>query len=453
MMEELHNKEDNTISNNSANITDLNDDCLECIFERIHDLPNQIQIAKSCRRFRNIIVDLWKRQPEYKILAFNELPTVLPNYEDFEYFLKAMKCEFHTLRIIDECLNVFLKEMEECGIDCFTAIERCEFQDDIMDCYPQDEDMELLTKLVPNLKYLHITVPITGHYLTNLKYLEELHLYDEQTKVYEMKEKYLKDILLNLKYLKVLDMRTFEVSHLQLMPEISECLNLQELKLNLNSLKPVLEQVLKLPRLKHLQVLLDQDIDISRLQNIDTFDYKIYETKEYYHILREKGSLLQGLAIDFHFLPVSDTWLTDFHYLNPSNLKLLALCNYDFKSHEECLCCPFNRLEILCLRHAQNLEAVMILDILHLCPKLKHLDISYCLNLDASLLDSLAKYLQKEKRSNALCVYYRMSGLEDEIEKNFAFWTSQKYLQLRNDFPPGSDVGLSYVQRGFAFYF
>lgn len=37
--------------------------------------------------------------------------------------------------------------------------------------------------------------------------------------------------------------------------------------------------------------------------------------------------------------------------------------------------------------------------------------------------------------------------------QNFAFWASQKYLQLRNDFPPGSDIGLSYVQRGFAFYF
>ncbi|KAM7355494.1 uncharacterized protein ACRADG_001526 isoform 1-T1 [Cochliomyia hominivorax] len=447
--------QDNTTSsaNGSAHITDLNDDCLECIFERIQDLPNQIQIAKSCRRFRNIVVGMWKRQPEYKILTFNELPTVLPNYNDFEYFLKAMKTEFHTLRIIDECLNVFLKEMEECGIDCFTSIERCEFQDDILDCYPQDEDIESLTKLVPNLKYLLITVPITGHYLTNLKYLEELHLYDKQTKVYEMKEKYLKDILLNLKYLKVLDIRTFEVSQLKLMPEISECINLQELKLNLNSLKPVLDRVLKLPSLKHLQVLLDQDIDVSRIQNIDTFDYKIYETKEYYHILREKGALLQGLAIDFHFLPVSDTWISDFHCLDPSNLKLLALCNYDFKSQEECLCCPFNRLEILCLRHAQNLEPLMILDILHLCPKLKHLDISYCLNLDASLLNSLANYLQKEKRSSSLCVYYHMSGLDDEIEKNFAFWTSQKHLQLRKDFPPGSDNGLSYVQRGFAFYF
>lgn len=403
--------------NGTANITKLNDDCLECIFERINDLPNQIQIAKTCRRFRNIIVSMWKRQAEYKILTFNELPTVLPNYDDFEYFLKAMENEFHTLRIIDECLNVFLKEMEECGIVCFTAIERCEFQNDIMDCYPQDEDMETLTKLVPNLKYLHITVPITGHYLTNLKYLEELHLYDEQTKVYEIKEKYLKDILLNLKYLKVLDIRTFEVSYLQLMPEISQCINLQELKLNLNTLKPVVQDVLKLPKLKHLQVLLDQDIDVSSIINIDTYDSKIYETKEYYQILREKGALLQGLAIDFHFLPVNDTWTTDVHCLNPSNLKLLALCNYDFKSPQECWCCPFNRLEILCLRHARNLDTLTILQILHLCPKLIHLDISFCINLKVSLLSSLVTYLEKEKRTTTLYVYYRMTSLEVEIEK------------------------------------
>lgn len=449
-MEEQQNNDDD---HNPVTIMDMNEDCLECIFERIQDLPQQIHVAKCCKRFRNIMVGLWKRQPEYKILAFNELPNMLPNLNDLEYFLNAMKREFHTLRIIDDCLNVFLKEMEECGIDCFTAIERCEFQDDIMDCYPQDEDMELFTKLVPNLKYLYITVPITGHHIINFKHLEELHLYDEQNKVYEMHEEYLKEILLNLKSLKVLDIRSFEASHLKLMPEIAECLQLEELKLNLYTLKPVLDQVLKLPRLKHLKVLLDQDIDVSTIHNIDTFDYKIYETKEYYYILKEKGVHLRGLAIDFHFLPVISTWLNDFHCLNPANLKILALCNYDFSSHDNCLCCPFTGLEILCLRHAQHLKSVMLLQILHMCPKLKHLDISYCLNLDVSLLNQLSEYLQKEKRSTSLCVYYRMSGLETEIEKNFTFWTSQKYIQLRNDFPPGSDVGLSYVQRGFAFYF
>lgn len=360
---------------------------------------------------------MWKRQPENKILDFNELVTKLPNYDDLKYFLRAMKDDFHTLRLIDECLNVFIKEIEDCDIDCFSAVERCEFQDDIMECYPQDEDMETLTKLVPNLKYLHITVPITGHYITNLKYLEELHLYDEQKKVYEMQEKYLKDILLQLKYLKVLDIRTFEVSNLMLTPEISGCINLQELKLNLNSLKPVLELVLKLPSLKHLQVLLDQDLDVESIQNVDAFDHKIYETKEYYRILREKGANLRGLAIDFHFLPVSDTWMTDFNYLNPSNLKLLALCNYDFKLQEDHLCCPFSCLEILCLRHSHNLRTIMLLEILHLCPKLKHLDVSYCFNLDKTLLNSLAEFLEKEKRSQALCIYYRMSGLEKEIEK------------------------------------
>lgn len=400
----------------TTSINDLNDDCLECIFERIQDLPNQIQIAKCCQRFRSVMIGLWKRQPQNRVLAFNVLPTILLNYDDFEFYLKAMRTEFHTLQIIDDCLNVFLKEMEECGIECLSEVDRCEFHDDVTECYPDDSDIESLSRLVPNLKYLQITVPISGRNLTKFQYLEELHLYDEQTKVSEIDNDSLRDIFLNLKQLRVLDIRTFEFSRLQLMPEIRHCTSLEVLKLNLNTLKTALDYVLKLPHLKQLKVLLDQDIDVSLIENVDTYDYKIYETQEYYHILREKGPSIQGIAVDFHFLPVSSTWQTDFRCLNPENLRILALCNYSFTALDYEKSC-FAHLEILCLRHSENLQTYNILDMLRLCPVLKHLDVSYCLNLDKSLLNALTRFWENEKRTQALCVYYRMSGLETEIEK------------------------------------
>ncbi|XP_005179252.1 uncharacterized protein LOC101901515 [Musca domestica] len=441
-----------TTSTPSTTINDLNDDCLECIFEWIQDLPNQIQIAKCCRRFRNVMLNLWRRQPQHRTLAYNILPTIVQNYDHLAYYLRLMQGEFQILQIIDDCLNVFLKEMEECGIDCLPRVERCEFHDDVTECYPNDEDIECLSRLVPNLKYLQITVPITGRNLSKFQYLEELHLYDDQTKAKEIEDDALRDILLNLKQLRVLDIRNFETSRLRLMPEILQCTSLQVLKINLNTLKDALECVLKLPQLKQLKVLLDQDIDVSLIGNVDTYDYKIYETQEYYHILKEKGPNIKGLAVDFHFLPVSSTWNVDFLCLNPEKLRILALCNYNFTASKYENCC-FAHLEILCLRHSENLEAVAILDMLQLCPVLKHLDISYCLNLDKSLLNALTRYLEGEKRSHTLYVYYRMSGLEVEIEKNLSFWSRQKYIKLLNDFPPDSDLGLSYVQRGYAFYF
>ncbi|XP_013111210.2 uncharacterized protein LOC106089778 [Stomoxys calcitrans] len=433
-------------------IYDLNDDCLECIFERIQDLPTQIQISKCCQRFQSVIQNLWKRQSHHRVLAFNMLPTILQNYDDFGHYLRALRTEFDTLLIIDDCLNVFLKEMEECGIESLPAVEKCEFHDDVTECYPNDDDIESLSRLVPNLKYLQITVPISGRNLTKFHNLEELHLYDEQTKSIEMDENAFRDVLLNLKNLRVLDIRNYECSQLKLSSAILKCTKLEVLKLNLNTLKPGLDYVLKMPHLKQLKVLLDQEIDVSQIENVDTHDYMIYETEEYYHILREKGSHILGLAVDFHFLPVSSTWFKDFRLLNPENLRLLALSNYEFTADEYENCC-FPHLEMLCLRHSEKLHAVTVLEMLHLCPVLKHLDLCYCLNLDKSLLNGLTIFLQNQKRSHALCVYYRMSGLEKEIEENSTFWTSQKYLKLLNDIPPDSDIGLSYVQRGFAFYF
>lgn len=400
----------------NTTINDLNDDCLECIFEHIQDLPNQIQIAKCCQRFRDIMIGLWTRQSHRRVLAFNVLSTTLVNYGDLRYYLTAMRTEFHTLQIIDDCLNVFLKEMEDCGIQCFPCVERCEFHDDITDCYPCDKDVDALSKLVPNLKYLQITVPITGKHLINFQNLEELHLYGEQTKDKEIETEVLRQILLNLQHLRVLDLRTFEMSSLRLVPEISQCSRLEVLKLNLSTLKPMVNQVLELPQLKQLKVLLDTQYDLSMVDNIDNYDYKIYDTQEYHQIIRQKGAQIQGIAVDFDFLPVSSTWLNDFGYLEPANLKLLALCNNQFNANEYDKC-QFSRLEMLCLRHSHNLQRSDILEMLHLCPVLKHLDISYCLNLDTSLLRDISNYLQKEKRNHVLRIYYRMSGLETEIEK------------------------------------
>ncbi|XP_075163866.1 uncharacterized protein LOC142236521 [Haematobia irritans] len=448
---EEDNREKDAIT--TTTIEDLNDDCLEYIFECIKDLPTQIKISKCCRRFQSVILNLWRRQPHLRILDYSVLPTILQNYEEFGYYLRTMRLEFNTLLIVDDCLNVFLKEMEECGIASLPSVLRCWFNDDITECYPEDDDVESLTRLVPNLKYLKITVPISGRHLSNFRHLEELHLYDEKTKLIEIEDDAFRDILLNVKNLKVLDVRTFECSHLKLTSDILECTSLEVLKLNLNTLKSGLEYVLQLPHLKQLKVLLDQEIDVSQIENVDTYDYRIYETEEYYHILREKGTQIQGLAVDFHFLPVSSTWMkNDFRCLKPENLRILALCNYDFEVEDYGNCC-FAHLELLCLRHSERLHAVTILDMLHLCPVLKHLDLCYCLNLDKSLLNGLITFLQNQNRPDALCVYYRMSGLEKEIEENSAFWTSQKYLKLSNDFPPDSDMGLSYVQRGYAFYF
>uniref|UniRef100_A0A1B0G157 F-box domain-containing protein n=1 Tax=Glossina morsitans morsitans TaxID=37546 RepID=A0A1B0G157_GLOMM len=437
----------------AVSLENLNDDCLECIFERINDSPAQIQVARTCKRFRYIMLRLWRRNPDNRILVLEHWTNILPHSEDLEYFLQAMRKEFHTVRLIDECLSVFLREMEEMGIKEIPGVERCELQDEIMECYPKDEDIESLTKLLPNLKYLSLNTPITGCFISKFEYLEELHLYAEYSKVFEMKPEFLNELLLNLRYLRVLDIRTFEVSKLTLTPDIAKCMVLQELKLNLNTLKTALDYVLMMPQLRHLKVLLDQDVDFSSILNVDSFDYKIYETKEFIHILEEKSSSIIGLAVDLYFMPLSLNWDFELKYLNCSKLKLLALCNCDYESNFFDRYTHMNQLEILCLRHASSLENDTVMKFLKACPQLQHLDISYCMQVNKSLLTAITEYLSQQERAHKLCIYYRMSGLEPEVERNSAYWSSQKYVRLCFDFPPNSDIGLSYVYRGFVFNF
>ncbi|XP_037934837.1 uncharacterized protein LOC119669125 [Teleopsis dalmanni] len=439
------------MQNEIPSLYDLNDDCLDYIFRKIVYLPDQLKISRVCTRFQNIYTRIWNANSNYRILELNEWRSIFPKIEDLQYFLHVMQFYFKEFVITEDCLSETLKDLEEWNITCLPSVERCDLSD-FVDCYPNDCDIFNLTNLLPNLKYLRLTAPITGRFLTNFKYLEELHLYDEQEKELEISANYLKDICVELKQLRILDIRTFNASHLSL-THIEYCKNLEVLKLNLSVLKTIVCDVLKLPKLKTVTVLLDFIVNASSIQSPDTFSTKIYQTKEFYYILNTESERITGISIDNYFMPLKEDWDDNLDIFKHCKLEYFAFCNSSFESTALEKYTKMKNLKLLCLRNWSLLSKDVLLRFIELCPNLQHIDVSYCKNLDKSFLYDAVELLKQHKH-RTINVYYLLSGLEDEIENvNINFWVQQKYIHLSADFPPDSERGLSYVDRGFQFDF
>ncbi|XP_017102572.2 uncharacterized protein [Drosophila bipectinata] len=445
-------------------ILQLNDDCLEEIFDRLQDLHSEVAFSQTCQRMQHICLSKWRISRAYEQLDLDKWREMLPNYEDLVYFLAQMRPYLKEM-CASSCLCALLKDLDEMQISVFPRVTSFYYDPEELDCYPSNRSIRKLAQLLPGLQKLRLTTPIDGRYLSHFEHLQELHLYEDQHKAYELQQEYLDEICQKLHDLKVLDIRTYDViSKLQLGNCLQSLRNLTVLKLNLATLKPVLPEVLELPSLRQLVVLLDNEWHIPPLVSPDSYDHKIREVGEFYDIMERRAKDIVGFTVDGYYMPLEPGWDAELPIWAHRKLKRLAICSWshaaDYLERYTCM----EDLRLLCLRNWNELSDEILLRLVELCPHLEHLDVSYCRELTANFLPrALAILKQREPRKQMpgyrhtppLMLYYVLSGFEDFIDKSNLKSSPdyRGYIVFTADFPLGSERGLSFVDRGYQFEF
>ncbi|XP_017072504.1 uncharacterized protein LOC108108817 [Drosophila eugracilis] len=442
----------------------LNDDCLDEIFDRLQDLPTEVSFARSCQRFRQICVAKWRTCRAYEQLDLDKWREMLPNYEDLVYFLTQMRLHIREM-CVSSCLCALIKDLDEMHITELPLVFSFYYDAEDVDCYPSNRSIRKLAQLLPGLRKLRLTTPIDGRYLSHFRHLQELHLYEDQHKAYELQQEYLDEVCHKMHDLRVLDIRTYDmISKLQLGNCLQSLRSLVVLKLNLATLKPILPAVLELPSLKKLVVLLDNEWHIPPLVSPDNYDHKIREVSEFYEIMERKAKDIVGFAVDGYYMPLEPGWDEKLPIWTHRRLKCLAICSWthhaDYLERYTCM----TDLQLLCLRNWNELSDDILLRFVELCPKLEHLDVSYCRDLTPnflpralSVLTQREPYKQKSgfARSLPLQLYYDLCGFEDFVDKGNLRNSPEYrgYIVFTADFPVDSERGLSFVDRGYQFEF
>lgn len=171
----------------------LNNDCLECIFERLQDLRSEVAFARVCQRFHWICLSRWRSSHEYDQLDIEQWRELLPNYDDLCYFIREMRPYIRHMHV-SSCLCTLLKDLDEMKIYVLPNVISFYYDPEDMDCYPSDRSICKMAKIMPNLLQLRLTTPIQGRYIPNFRNLQELHLYEDQHKAYELQQEYLDEI-------------------------------------------------------------------------------------------------------------------------------------------------------------------------------------------------------------------------------------------------------------------
>ncbi|XP_030570081.1 uncharacterized protein LOC115769413 [Drosophila novamexicana] len=453
-----------TPSEQTPYIFKLNNDCLECIFERLQDLRSEVAFARVCQRFQWICLNRWRGSHAYDQLDMEKWRELLPNYEDLCYFIKQMR-PFIRHMTVSSCLCTLIKDLDEMQIYVLPNVTSFYYDPEDMDCYPSDRSICKMAKMMPNLLRLRLTTPIQGRYLSNFRHLQELHLYEDQHKAYELQQEYLDEICSQLLNLQVLDIRMYDViSKLRLNNCVDYLQNLSILKLNLATLKSVLTEVLKLPALKQLVVLLDTEWCIPPMASVDSYDHKIREVREFYDIMERKAPDIIGVAVDGYYMPLEPGWDADLSIWSHRKLQRLAICSWthavDFLERYTCM----TNLQLLCLRNWTYLCDDILLKFIELCPHLHHLDVSYCRELTPNFLQRALNILKQREpnkqnnkfmRTQPLLIYYVLCGFEDYVDvKELKHSPEYKeYIMFMDAFPVSSERGLSFVDRGYQFDF
>eukprot|EP00099_Drosophila_melanogaster_P022008 NP_649366.1 uncharacterized protein Dmel_CG7148 [Drosophila melanogaster] len=445
-------------------ILQLDDDCLAEIFDRLQDLPSEVSFARTCRRVQYICLSKWRTSHAYEQLDLEKWRVLLPNHEDLVYFLTQMRPYIREMGG-SSCLCSILKDLDEMHIAELPMVTSFYYDPDGVDCYPTNRSIRKLARLLPGLKKLRLTTPIDGRYLSNFQHLQELHLYEDQHKAFELQQKYLDEVCRTLHDLRVLDIRTYDmISKLQLGNCLQSFKNLTDLKLNLATLKPILPAVLELPSLRKLVVLLDNEWHIPPLVSPDSYDHKIREVSEFYEIMAFKAKDIVGFAVDGYYMPLEPGWDEKLPIWTHRRLKRLAICSWthsaDYLKRYTCM----TELQLLCVRNWNDLSDEILLEFVELCPRLEHLDVSYCRNLTPTFLPRALSILKRREpfkqktgvgRSPPLKLYYDLSGFEDFVDRaNLKSSLEYRgYIVFTADFPVDSERGLSFVDRGYQFEF
>ncbi|SPP76418.1 uncharacterized protein LOC117579791 [Drosophila guanche] len=446
-----------------AEILKLNDDCLEEIFERLPDLQTEIYFSQVCQRFQNISLGKWRISHTYDTMDLEKWRELLPNFEDLYYFIHLLQPYIKEM-YVSSCLCTLLKDLDEIHITELPQVTSFYYDPEDVDCYPSNRSIRKLTLIVPGVRRLRLTTPTDGRYLSHFKHLEELHLYEDQHKAYELRQQYLDEVCHRCD-LKVLDIRTFDgVSKLRLNNCVKSLQSLTTLKLNLSTIKSVLPEIMKLPALKQLVVLLCSEWHIPAEVSPDWYDPKIREVEEFYAIMEQKAKEIICVAVDGYYMPLEPGWDKNLPIWPHKNLQRLAICSWDHSTDylERYTC--MKDLQLLCLRNCTHLNDDVLLKFVDLCPRLQQLDVSYCREVTPSFLSRALKILKQKdphRQNSGYCktpplfIFYVLSGFEEYVDKeNLKTSPDYKdYIVFKPDFPVRSERGLSFVDRGYQFEF
>ncbi|XP_026845382.1 uncharacterized protein LOC6595893 [Drosophila persimilis] len=446
-----------------SEILKLNDDCLEEIFERLPDLPTEIYFSEVCQRFQNIALGKWRISHTYDTMDLEKWRELLPNFDDLYYFIHLMQPYIKEM-YVSSCLCTLLKDLDEIHITELPQVTSFYYDPEDVDCYPSNRSIRKLTLIVPGVRRLRLTTPTDGRYLSRFKHLKELHLYEDQHKAYELRQQYLDEVCHRCD-LQVLDIRTFDgISKLRLNNCVKSLQSLTTLKLNLATIKSVLPEIMKLPSLKQLVVLLCSEWHIPAEVCPDEYDPKIREVEEFYAIMEHKAKEITCVAVDGYYMPLEPGWDRDLPIWPHKKLQRLAICSWDHSTEylERYTC--MKDLQLLCLRNCTHLNDDVLLKFVDLCPRLQHLDVSYCREVTPSFLSRALKILKQKdphrqqtgySKTPPLFIYYVLSGFEDFVDKENLKTSPEyrEYIVFKPDFPVRSERGLSFVDRGYQFEF
>ncbi|EDW79543.1 uncharacterized protein Dwil_GK20358 [Drosophila willistoni] len=447
----------------TSQIMKLNDDCLACIFERLQDLHTEMAVSRVCRRFQSICLTQWRYSHSYNCLDLDEWREILPNSEDLIYFLQLMRPYIKEL-FVNSCLRTLLKDLSDMKIYVLPMVTCFYYEPEDVDCYPSDKSLLRMAQMLPNLRRLRLTTPIQGRYLSNFRQLQELHLYDDQHKDYELQQKYLDDLCNQLVDLRVLDIRMYDsISKLRL-DNCVQCLkNLTTLKLNLATLKSVLYEVLELPSLRQLVVLLDTEWPNQPQVSVDNYDENDCLAYEFYEIMERKAKNIIGFAVDGYYMPLEPGWNAKLPIWTHKKLQRLAICSWTHSVDHLERYTRMTDLRLLCLRNCSNLNDDFLIKFIESCPRLQFLDVSYCRELTPKFLERSLQLLKlREPRKDRpdlrltppLLIYCELCGFEDFVKsKNLYNSADYRDYIVFADYFPFSERGLSFVDRGYQFDF
>ncbi|XP_037936300.1 uncharacterized protein LOC119670205 [Teleopsis dalmanni] len=439
----------NTIS---LQLTDLNEDCLLQIFNML-SLEDQIKVSKVCTHFFVVCKNVWRRNKKYLTLDFSQWNAMLPQTGDCQYFLNIMQPYIKEFKHDFDGIYQIPNELKKFVAKGFHSVERCVISRDGYNSLQYISIIGMtfiyeLAKLFPNVKYLRICDDITGQYLTSFRSLEELHLYEKEDKIFELYNDHLANICIELKMLRVLDIRNFNVSEL-LLTHIDCCNNLEVLKLNRNTLVPVVHNILQLPKLKTVVVLFDFNINCTSIEHIDTFNFKVFPTVEFFHIINSASNRIIGMSMDHYYMNLIENWDENLKIFDYCKLEHLALCGYHFDDVRLEKYANMKNLKSLWFRMSTSVSKSNLLRFIEFCPQLREIDITCCCDLNSSFLYEAMDLIKKLKRK-PITLYYQLSGLQDEIEIiNPKFWSEQQYINCISGSPENND----YAERSFHFDF
>ncbi|XP_053952411.1 uncharacterized protein LOC128859495 [Anastrepha ludens] len=404
------------------NVLSLNDYCLEIICGLL-GLRDRIRFARVCNRFEEVFKMLSRRA--YKRFEFHKLlGMALWEIRDFFRFAGKniervsgavpLKNRQHIIPlIITCCVNLKRITLYDCKIkrNCLKKFfrnfhllrelhfHRCDLHDLSIQSLQYLTQLESLT-LSDNWK-------ITGKFMKSLVQLKVLNLYNCSN----IKTSNLIKICRSMPNLKSLDIRHCErLSPIFFNSMAEHCPQLEILKISCPY-----EHVSLLPRLKHLELILDTSLSGSH-------------TQIFFKLVENKSQQLETLKI-YGTNSINPQEISFISKLK--NLKSLYCANNQaIDTNALRKLCQLEQLEELVIRNSGNITNEALIKLLRSCKHLRHLKIEFCEQITCEFVLEAINILKDRKDGSQLPFVLFVYGTS--IDK-YGMSECQKYMEAEKE--------------------